>query len=69
VIRLACLFGLVALAMLFPLVADLSGGTAILFAFVGFPALGLALLVYGFARWRAGAFRLNQEPPLGSPPS
>jgi len=59
VIRLASLFGLVALAMLFPLLVDLSGATAILFAFVGMPALALALLVHGIARWRAGAFRLD----------
>lgn len=64
-IRIAALFGLVALAMLFPLVLDLSGATAILFAFVGFPALGLALLVYGIARWRAGAFRLNEGSGTG----
>lgn len=59
-IRVACLLGIVALVMLFPLVVDLSGATAILFAFVGMPALALALLVYGVARWRAGAFRLNE---------
>lgn len=62
-IRLACLFGLVALAMLFPLVFDLSGATAILFAFVGFPALGIALVLYGVARWRTGAFRLGEQRP------
>ena len=61
-IRLACLLALVALAMIFPLVANLSGRTAILFSFIGMPALGLALACYGLARWRAGAFRLKESP-------
>ena len=60
-IRFACILALVALAMLFPLVASLSGRTAILFSFVGMPALGLALACYGYARWRAGAFRLSHS--------
>lgn len=60
-IRLACLLALVALAMLFPLVANLSGWTAILFSFIGMPALALALACYGIARWRAGAFRLGES--------
>ena len=57
--RLACVLALVALVMLFPLVADLSGRTAILFSFIGMPALGLALACYVYARWREGAFRLS----------
>jgi hypothetical protein len=59
VIRLACLLALIALAILPVLVADLSGATATLFVFVGMPALGLALLIYFLARWRAGAFDFN----------
>jgi hypothetical protein len=58
--RIACLLAIVALAMIFPLVANLSGWTAILFSFVGMPALALALALYGYARWRAGAFRLGE---------
>lgn len=57
--RIACLLGLVALAALVLLVVQLNGQTAIVFSFVGFPALGLALLLYAFARWRAGAFRVS----------
>lgn len=56
-IRLACLFGLIALAALVQMVARLSGATAIGFTFVGLPALTLSLLCYAVARWRAGAFR------------
>jgi hypothetical protein len=63
-IRLASLLGLVALAMLFPLLLDLSGRSAILFSFVGMPALFLALVIYGVARWRAGAFRLEHDARL-----
>jgi Mg/Co/Ni transporter MgtE len=58
---LAAVLALVALAMLFPLVADLSGTTAILFSFIGMPALALALACYGYARWREGAFRLSDS--------
>ena len=57
--RLACFFGLIALAALGLLLVRLDGATAIVFSFVGFPALGLALALYALARWRAGAFRLN----------
>jgi hypothetical protein len=61
-IRLACFLGLVALAALALLIVRLDGASAIVFSFVGFPALGLALLLYGFVRLRAGAFRLDQPP-------
>jgi hypothetical protein len=64
VIRLASFFGLIALAMLLPLLFDLSGGSAILFAFVGMPALVLSLAIHGIARWRAGAFRLDRDTRL-----
>jgi hypothetical protein len=58
-IRLACLFGLIALAALGLLLVRLDGESATVFSFVGFPALGLSLALYGFARWRAGAFRIG----------
>ncbi|MGH7789245.1 MAG: hypothetical protein ACRERC_20415 [Candidatus Binatia bacterium] len=54
--RLACFFGLVALAALFPLIVSLDGATATVFSFVGMPSLALALAIYLFARWRAGDF-------------
>ncbi len=60
-IVLACLLALAALAILVVMVLDLSGATAILFSFVGVPALAVALLLYGLARWRAGAFRVGEE--------
>lgn len=58
-IRLACFFALIAIAALVPLLLHLDGGTAIIFSFVGMPSLGLALLLYGIERWRAGAFRTS----------
>jgi hypothetical protein len=60
--RLAYLLGLIALAALFLLIVRLDGATATIFSFVGMPALGLALALYVFGRWRAGAFRLNAPP-------
>ena len=56
-IRLACLFALIALAALVWMVTHLAGASAIGFCFVGLPALGLSLVFYAVARWRAGAFR------------
>jgi hypothetical protein len=58
-IRLACFLGLIALAALMVLMVRLDGATAIIFSFIGFPALGIALLLYAVARWRAGAFRVD----------
>jgi hypothetical protein len=55
-IRVACFFGLIAIAALLQLLVRLDGATATIFSFVGMPALGLALLLYGIDRWRAGAF-------------
>jgi len=60
-IRLACFFGLIALAALMLLVVRLDGATATIFSFVGFPALGIALLLYVIVRWRAGAFRVDTK--------
>ena len=57
--RLACFLGLVALAALALLVLRLDGASATIFSFVGCPALGIALALYGYRRWRAGAFRFG----------
>jgi hypothetical protein len=60
-IRIAALLALIALAAMAPLLVRLEGTTAIIFSFVGMPALGLALALYVVARWRAGAFHFNHE--------
>jgi len=60
VIRLASLLVLVALAAAVTLAVDTTGPNAILFVFVGVPLLLLGVALYGFQRWRAGAF---QAPP------
>ena len=60
--RLAFFFGLIALASLVLLIVRLDGATATVFSFVGYPALGLAVLFYFVARWRAGAFRVGEQP-------
>lgn len=60
-IRLAYLLALVAAAAVFPLALNLSGPTAIVFVFVGFPALALALVLYLIDRWRTGAFRFDES--------
>ena len=57
--RVAYLFCLIAIAVMFPLALDLSGRTAILFVFVGFPAMALAILIYVVSQWRAGAFHFK----------
>jgi hypothetical protein len=61
--RVACVFGLIALAALVLMIVRLDGATAIVFSFVGYPALCIALLVYGFVRWREGAFHLTRRQP------
>ena len=58
-IRLACALGLVAIVMAVILVLRTDGASAIGFSFIGAPALGLARVIYGVSRWRAGAFRSN----------
>ena len=63
-IRLACLLGLLSLAMIFPLVTRLSGATAIWFVFIGMPALALATLLYGIVAWRAGGFHFRRAHPV-----
>jgi len=55
----ACLLALVALAAMVPMLVQLDGETAIIFSFIGLPAVGLALAAYVLARWREGAFRVN----------
>ena len=60
--RLAYFLGLIALAALFLLIVRLDGATATIFSFVGMPALGLALALTAFGRWRAGAFRFDAPP-------
>jgi len=54
--RLSALLVIAAMAALIPMALDTNGQTAIGFAFVGFPLVGLAILVYGYQRWREGAF-------------
>src|SRR5205085_2486798 len=53
--RLACVLGLVAVTIAILLTLDTNGHTAIAFSFVGAPALGLALAIYGASRWRASS--------------
>ena len=55
-IRVAYLLALLALATIFPLVLDLSGQTAILFVFVGFPVLAVAIVIFVIEGWRVGGF-------------
>lgn len=54
-IRVACLLALVALGALAFLVLREGGGSAIVFSFVGFPALAAALALYALDRLRTGA--------------
>ena len=60
--RVACLFGLIALVVLGVFIRHVDGLTAILFSFVGMPALGLAVVIHVIQRWRAGAFAFMQPP-------
>jgi hypothetical protein len=61
VIRIACLLVLVALGIAVNLAVRTTGPNAILFSFVGVPALGAGVLVYGIKRWRDGALSSNHE--------
>lgn len=54
-IRLACLLALVALGALVFLVLREDGGSAIVFSFVGFPALAAAFALFALHRLRTGA--------------
>jgi hypothetical protein len=60
-IRLACFLVLVSLAIAVILAVDTTGPNAILFSFVGVPALGAGVLVYGIKRWRDGALSWHRE--------
>jgi hypothetical protein len=57
VIRAACVFALIALAIVIVAAVRFDGFTVTLFSFVGIPALAAAMSLYGLGRWRAGAFR------------
>ena len=54
-IRLACLLVLIALAIAVIVAIHPTGPNAILFSFVGMPALAAGVLVFGVRRWRDGA--------------
>ncbi|MCW5890293.1 MAG: hypothetical protein KIT14_07045 [bacterium] len=58
-IRLVCILTLVALGALVLLVLREDGGSAIVFSFVGCPALAAAMGLYALHRLRSGA-----PPPL-----
>jgi uncharacterized membrane protein HdeD (DUF308 family) len=60
-IRLACLLGLVAVVIVVIMALDPSGPTAILFSFVGMPALAAGVLLYGITRWRDGALSWHRQ--------
>jgi hypothetical protein len=60
--RVACVFALIALAVMMLLLYRLDGSTAILFSFVGCPSLAIALVAYAVVRWREGAFHFGPAP-------
>ncbi len=60
-IRLACLLVLVALAIAVVLAVQPTGPNAVLFSFVGVPALAAGILVFGVKRWRDGALSWNRN--------
>jgi len=60
--RAAATFGLVAVATVILVAVRTTGPSAIVFSFIGFPALAIALTLYGVARWRAGAFSVKRSP-------
>jgi hypothetical protein len=60
--RVAAAFGLIAVATVILIALRTDGASAIVFSFVGFPALAVALTLYGVARWRAGAFSFKRSP-------
>jgi hypothetical protein len=61
VIRLASLLVLIALVIVAVVAIDPSGPNAILFSFVGMPALGAGILLFGVKRWRDGALSENRK--------
>ena len=60
-IRLACLLVLVALAIAVVLAIHPTGPNAVLFSFVGVPALAAGMLLFGIRRWRDGALSSNRD--------
>jgi hypothetical protein len=62
-IRVACLLGLIALAILILVSVRLDGTTAAIFSFFGMPALVAAMGLYVLQRWRAGAFQSRGTSP------
>ena len=54
-IRLASLLGLIALVIVVITAIRPTGPNAVLFSFVGMPALAAGILVFGIKRWRDGA--------------
>ena len=60
-IRLACLLVLIALVIVAFVAIDPSGPNAILFSFIGMPALGAGILLFGVKRWRDGALSENRK--------
>ena len=60
-IRLACLLVLVALVIAVVLAVRPTGPNAILFSFVGMPALAAGILLFGVKRWRDGALSWNRD--------
>jgi hypothetical protein len=64
-IRVACLLGLIALAIVILVAVHPDGATATIFSFVGIPALVTAMGLYVLRRWQAGAFHVTgtSRPP------
>lgn len=54
--RIAFLALLAAMGVIAALAMHPSGWTAILFSFAGAPLLGFGIFLYGWVRWREGAF-------------
>ena len=54
--RIAFLALLVAMGVIVALAVHPSGHTAILYSFAGAPLLVLGIFLYGWVRWREGAF-------------
>jgi len=59
--RIACLFVLISIVAVTLLATNPTGRTAIIFSFVGMPALVVGMAIYGIQRWREGAFWDNDS--------
>ena len=62
-IRVACLLVLIALVIVAVLAIRPTGPNAILFSFVGMPALAAGVLLLGIKRWRDGALSSKGKTP------